>query len=167
MQDNGLMEVSLAKRLELINKIGFFARFDESDKQTMAEMATFAGFAPGDKLIKQKRENTHLYFIINGNVDILIDNNLVVQLLGGGHVFGEMSLVDFSPASASVVANTKVVAMMFDINKINLMIEPVYYKLRMDIYHSCAEILARRLIHTNEIAKTYIQNMNTEELKFD
>lgn len=161
------MEVSLEKKLELINKIGFFARFDESDKITMAELATFAGFAPGEKLIKQKRENSHLFFIINGNVDILLDNNLVVQLMGGGHVFGEMSLVDFSHASASVVANTKVVAMMFDINKLNLLIEPVYYKLKMDLYRSCAEILARRLIHTNEIAKTYIHNMNTEEFTFD
>jgi CRP-like cAMP-binding protein len=161
------MEVSLEKKLELINKIGFFARFDEVDKVTMAGLATFSKYEVGDKLIRQNRNNNHLFFIINGNVDIVIDSNVVVQLFGGGHVFGEMSFVDFSPASASVVANTKVVAMLFDTNKINLMIEPVYYKLRMDIYRSCAEVLARRLIHTNSIAKTYIQNLKTEELTFE
>lgn len=152
------MEVSLEKRLELINKIDFFARFDEGDKMAMANMAFFEKFEPGDKLIKQKTSNTKLYFIINGNVDITIDQQVVVSLCGGGHVFGEMSFVDYSPTSASVVANTKVVAMGFDTGKINLMIEPSFYKLRMDIYRSCAEILARRLIHTNSIAKTYIEN---------
>lgn len=152
------MEVTVEKKLELINKIGFFARFDDEDKATMANLCSFQKFEPGEKLIKQANKNERLYFIINGNVDIVIDGNVVVQLYGGGHVFGEMSFVDFSPASASVVANTKVVAMFFEINKINLMIEPVYYKLRMDIYRSCAEILARRLIQTNQLAKSYLEN---------
>lgn len=152
------MEVTLQKKLELISKIGFFARFDEADKVTMANMATFEQYHPNEKLIEQKTSNSHLRFIINGNVDIVIDGEIVLSLSGGGHVFGEMSFVDYSPASATVVASTKVVAMLFNTNTINLMIEPVYYKLRMDIYRSCAEILARRLIHTNSIAKGYIQN---------
>ncbi len=158
------MEVTLEKKLELINKIGFFARFDETDKVTMANIATFEKYQPNEKLIQQNTTNSHLSFIINGNVDIVIDEKVVVSLCGGGHVFGEMSFVDYSPASASVVANTKVVAMLFDTNTINLMIEPIYYKLRMDIYRSCAEILARRLIHTNSIAKSHIQNTKNGDL---
>lgn len=166
MEDNDRMEVSLDKKLELINKIGFFSRFDEADKLTMAGLATFQKFAPSEKLIRQNRNNSHLFFIINGNVDIIIDNNVIVQVFGGGHVFGEMSFVDSRPSSASVVANTTVVAMAFDTGQINQMIEPVYYKLRMDIYRSCAEVLARRLFHTNQIAKTHIQNLQTSELTF-
>lgn len=161
------MEVSIDKRLELINKINFFARFDVEDKKTMAELATFAKYDSGEKLIRQGLPNNHLFFIINGTVDVLIDNNLVVQLFGGGHVFGEMSFVDVSPASASVVANTKVVAMLFDIDKINQMTEPVHYKLRMDIYRSCASVLAKRLSHTNAIAKSFMQNTKTEEFVFE
>lgn len=130
----------------------------------MANMATFEKYAPGDMLITQNSGNTQLFFIINGNVDIDIDGKIVVSLCGGGHVFGEMSFVDYSPTSASVIANTKVVAMLFDTSKINLMIEPAYYKLRMDIYRSCAEILARRLIHTNSIAKAYIQKEKLGDL---
>lgn len=161
------MEVTLEKKLELINKIDFFSRFDESDKVTMANMATFEKYLPTEKLIEQDSGNSSLFFIINGNVDIVIDNKTVVSLSGGGHVFGEMSFVDYSPTSASVVANTKVVAMLFNTSIINLMIEPIYYKLRMEIYRSCAEILARRLIHTNSIAKAYIQNQKIGELEFE
>lgn len=158
------MEITLEKKLELINKIDFFGRFDETDKVTMANLATFEKYQVGDKLIKQSTSNGHLFFIINGTVDIVIDNKIVVSLAGGGHVFGEMSFVDYSPTSASVVANGKVVAMLFDTGKINLMIEPAYYKLRMEIYRSCAEILARRLIHTNSIAKAHIRSEKMDQV---
>ena len=158
------MEVTLDKKLELIGKIDFFSRFNETDRITMANMASFHGYAPTEKLIQQNTSNTQLFFIINGTVDIVIDGQLIVSLAGGGHVFGEMSFVDYSPTSASVVANSKVVAMLFDTTKINLIIEPAFYKLRMDIYRSCAEILARRLIHTNSITKVYIQKEKLDDL---
>ncbi|MBA2405678.1 MAG: cyclic nucleotide-binding domain-containing protein [Bdellovibrionales bacterium] len=161
------MEITLEKKLELINKISFFTRFDDADKITMAEMASFEKYRPGDKLIEQSSINSQLFFIINGNVDIVIDEKLVLTLSGGGHVFGEMSFVHDSPASASVVANTKVVAMTFDTMKINLMVEPIYYKFRMNIYRSCADILAKRLIHTNSIATTFIHNNEKIELDIE
>ena len=160
------MEVTREKKLELINKIGFFTRFDDSDKITISDLASFKQYQPNENLIQQNSNNTQLFFIINGTVDIVIDGKTVVSLAGGGHVFGEMSFVHESPASASVVANTKVVAMIFDTTKINLMVEPIYYKLRMDIYRSCAEILAQRLIHTNSIATTSIKNEKSGEIDF-
>lgn len=143
------MEVTLEKKLELINKIEFFSNLDDTDKTTLANIAYFEKYAPGDRLIEQNTLNVKLFFIINGSVDIVIDDNVVTSLLGGGHVFGEMSFVHYAPASASVVATSKVVAMLFDTSKINLMTESAYYKLRMEIYRSCAEILAKRLIQTN------------------
>ena len=150
------MEVSREKKLELINKISFFAGFDDMDKDTMADLANFKQFLPEENIIAQHSNNTELFFIINGTVDIVIDGKIVVSLAGGGHVFGEMSFVHHNPASASVVANTKVTAMVFDTEKINQMVEPIYYKLRMDIYRSCAEILAKRLIQTNTIATEHL-----------
>ncbi len=152
------MEVALEKKLELINKIGFFTRFDDADKVTMANMADFKQFLPGDKLIEQDAINMQLIFIINGTVDIVIGGKQVVSLAGGGHVFGELSFVHDSPASASVIANTKSVAMIFNTTKINQMVEPAFYRLRMNVYRSCAEILAKRLIHTNSMATTSMDN---------
>ncbi len=146
------MEVSLDKKLELIGKIDFFSNFDETDRKNMAQIATFKGYEAKEMLIEQNSINLHLIFIINGEVNIVINGKFITTLMGGGHVFGEMSFVHHSPASASVVANTKVVAMLFDTSKINLMYEPQYHKLRMEIYHSCARILAKRLLQANTLA---------------
>ena len=148
------MEVSLEKKLELINKIKFFSRMDEEDKTTMANLADFRQFNPGESLILEGSQTSDLFFIINGTVDIFVKEKFIVELAGGGHVFGEISFVFQKPASASVVANTKVTAMIVDTDKFTTMVEPIYYKLKMEIYRSCAEILAKRLVDTNFIVTT-------------
>ena len=152
------MKITLDKKLELINGIPFFNGFDEIDKMVLAELAFFQKFESKEMLFEQNSVNLNLYFIINGSVNVIIDGHLVITLSGGGHLFGEVSFVHHSPANATVVANSKVVVMIFDTTKINQMVEPVHYKLRMNIYRSCAEILARKLIYTNAIAASYKHN---------
>lgn len=149
-----MMEVSIEKKLELINKIKFFSRMDEDDKTILANLADFRSYNPKDVLIQENSYTSDLFFIINGVVDIFVNNNHIVELAGGGHVFGEISFVYKRAASASVVANTKVTAMVFDTQQFNSMVEPIYYKLKMELYRSCAEILAKRLIDTNVIVSS-------------
>ena len=143
------MEVSLEKKLELINKIKFFSRMDDDDKRIVADLADFKQFQPQEQLIAEGSSTSDLLFIINGTVDIFVAGKHVVELAGGGHVFGEISFVYQKPASATVVAQNKVVTMIIDTEKINAMVEPIYYKFKMEIYRSCAEILAKRLVDTN------------------
>ncbi len=145
------MEVSIEKKLELINKIKFFARMDNDDKLTMANLADFRAIQPNDCLIQEESETSDLFFIINGTVDIYVSGKHIIELAGGGHVFGEISFIYKKPASASVIAQNKVTAMVFDTDKFHAMTEPIYYKLKMEIYRSCAEILAKRLVDTNFI----------------
>lgn len=150
------MEVTLEKKLELIDKIKFFNRMDEEDRNTIASLSDFKQFAPGEPLIQEGSATSDLLFIINGSVDIFVHGKHVVELTGGGHVFGEISFVYSKPASATVSAQTKVVAMFFDTDKLLSMTEPIYYKLKMEVYRSCAEILAKRLVDTNNIVTTVL-----------
>lgn len=152
------------KKLDLIDKIPFFASFTDNDKSFLANIAYFKRFEPGDHIIEQNSLTLSLFFTINGTVEILIDGDVVTHFKGGGQIFGEMSFVHNSPASASVKAKTKTVMMLFDYDKINSLNEPIYYRLRMNIYKSCAEVLAKKLIATNEIARTYIHQERHAEL---
>ena len=151
------------KRLNLIDKIPFFAAFTDNDKSFLADLAYFQKYEPGDLIIEQNSISLQLFFTINGKVDIMIDGDTVTSFKGGGQIFGEMSFVHNNPASATVKASTKAVMMLFDVDKINTLNEPIYYRLRMDIYKACAEVLAKKLISTNEIARSYIhQEKNTD-----
>ena len=157
----------MEKKLELLGKIPFFDGFTEMDIKFLAEMASFKKFEAGENVIEQGTLSRNLFFLINGQMDIVINGEVVTHFRGGGQVFGEMSFVQHNVASATVRANTIAVMMVFDIDKLNALNEPIHYRLRMDIFRSCAEVLAKKLLATNSIAAAYIHQERSAELVLD
>ena len=155
---------NIDKKRSLIEKIPFFASFTEGDKNFLAELAYFQKYEPSQLIIEQNSLTMNLFFTINGTIEILVNGDVVTSFKGGGQIFGEMSFVHNTAASATVRAKTKAVMMLFDIDKINSLNEPIYYRLRMDIYKSCAEVLAKKLVFTNQIAQSYIHQERSSEL---
>ena len=58
---------------------------------------------PGEVLIREGEADASLYVILRGNAEVLRGGE-VVNRLGPGDYFGEMSLIDRVPRSATVVA---------------------------------------------------------------
>jgi CRP/FNR family transcriptional regulator, cyclic AMP receptor protein len=64
-------------------------------------------FRAGDTIIREGEEGDTAFFIISGMVDVSVgrgDEAAVVGRLGTGEVFGEMSLIEPGPRSATVTA---------------------------------------------------------------
>jgi CRP/FNR family transcriptional regulator, cyclic AMP receptor protein len=64
-------------------------------------------FKAGDTIIREGDEGDTAFFIVSGAVDVLVgrgDEATVVGRLGTGEVFGEMSLIEPGPRSATVTA---------------------------------------------------------------
>ena len=64
-------------------------------------------FAKGEVIFKQGSKGRCAYLIDHGRVEIVVDNNGAPTrfgILGIGEIFGEMSILDGSPRSASAVA---------------------------------------------------------------
>lgn len=64
-----------------------------------------ASYAAGDAIFNQGDEGHEMFVIVEGQVDIILDGE-VVQTLEDGEFFGEMSMIDGSPRSATAVAKT-------------------------------------------------------------
>lgn len=62
-------------------------------------------FQAGEIICSQGEPGDSLYCIIEGKVDIIVNNKLV-DTLEKGSIFGEMSLIDKSPRSATAIAQT-------------------------------------------------------------
>jgi CRP/FNR family cyclic AMP-dependent transcriptional regulator len=65
-------------------------------------------FKTGETIISEGDEGDTAFFIVSGAVDVAVgrgDNARVVGRLGTGEVFGEMSLIDPGPRSATVTAS--------------------------------------------------------------
>jgi len=74
-----------------------------------------------------------------------------------------MSFVANTLSSAAVNANSDAVMMIIDFDKVNELNEPLHYRMRMDLYRSCAQILSKKLESTNAIAQTYLKESRDRE----
>jgi NADH dehydrogenase len=64
-------------------------------------------FEKGEEVFRQGDIGDRIYFLIDGEVEVLIDGN-VDDTLGPGNVFGEIALMKSSPRTATIRARTAV-----------------------------------------------------------
>ena len=90
---------------------GTFRDLTSGDWKALIGKAEYRLFGANDMFLEQGAVSAALYIIANGKVWVeRTDGTKTWQLarLGSGAVFGEMSLLDHSPAAANVVANGQV-----------------------------------------------------------
>ena len=76
----------------------------------MPENIFIQKFSPGEEILRIGDQGRNAFFIENGRVEVYIIKNgkkLVIAELGAGEIFGEMSMIDDAPRSASVTAKVK------------------------------------------------------------
>ncbi len=62
-------------------------------------------FQPGQRIFETGEPGSCLYYVVEGQVDILSDGRLI-NSLGAGEIFGEMALITEGPRSATAIART-------------------------------------------------------------
>lgn len=149
------------KQLEIIGKIPYLKGYCFEDKNTLSKMCKFEIYDPGETIIEENAINLTLYFLIRGRVDVFIENEKLTNFRGGGRLFGEMSFVNHTTTSAAIIANTETVMLEFKIDEINKLDES-HDRLQKELYRSVAEILAQKLVATNEIAKALLHKHEIE-----
>ncbi|MDA1089593.1 MAG: EAL domain-containing protein [Proteobacteria bacterium] len=73
----------------------------------MPEFISSRTFAAGEEIFRIGERGRHAYFIESGSVEVSIPQNgdtVVIAELGKGEIFGEMSMIDDAPRSATVTA---------------------------------------------------------------
>lgn len=120
----------------------------------------------GTVVFNQDDMGDEAYLITNGAVDIVrkykgTDKSLVLAKLGSGDMFGEMSLIDEAPRSATAVAinNTELIVINREMFWEKIHENPVYLRDLM-------QILSKRLRATDEKALLYAFAPVEERLAF-
>jgi len=73
----------------------------------MAEQGKYLEFEPGQIILRENTPGDSAYILLSGSVEIskrIEGQRVVLGRLGPGSIFGEMSLIDGSPRSATVTA---------------------------------------------------------------
>lgn len=87
--------------------IGWVADLNNEDRELLASYGEFISAYPDRDLIEQGWQQTHLYLVVSGVLDVRrvgLEQDVPIGSLGPGESIGEMSIFDPGPASASVRA---------------------------------------------------------------
>ncbi|HEY8038153.1 MAG TPA: DUF1003 domain-containing protein [Polyangiaceae bacterium] len=103
---------------ELLASIPLFALLDDVERAALAERFESAKFAAGTRIFQTGEPGDSLYIVCAGEVEISFTNDtgslIVLETPGPGQYFGEISLLDGGPRTASATAKTEVEALVVD-----------------------------------------------------
>lgn len=144
------------QNLELFQGIRFFEAFPDDQLQAILPLTARASYADGEEILVQGQINLDLYFLLTGSVDVIIDRQHVVTVSSHGQVFGEMSIANHTTCTATVKAKGATVMLVLNFEELRNSLAPEARDgVLKHFYQATAEILARKLISTNQIAKTF------------
>ena len=102
--------------------------------------------------------NSSMFIICKGSVTVKrfgSTDDIPIATLGAGQTFGELSFMDGSKATASVVATEPTEVLQLSREAVDGMIEG-YAPLALKFWRNLALVLKERLVKTNEVIDQYV-----------
>ena len=96
---------------EFLNRVPIFSNCTSEEIAVIAGVAQESFFQPGQIIVTQGTPGQAFYMILAGRVEILRDG-VSLGAFGPGDFFGEMSLLDSAPRSATIRALDHVSCLM-------------------------------------------------------
>lgn len=97
------MPMTSTKKRELLRKVGLFTGMTERSLAAIAAKALDLNFAAGQYIVRQGQIGTGFYLITAGRARV-VRGGQVLNTLGPGDFFGELSVLDQLPRMAHVIA---------------------------------------------------------------
>lgn len=96
----------VTSRIDAVRGLPLFQHLSYKEQVSILSVAQNRIVEPGQVIVKQGDPGQEMFIIVEGEVVVERDGVLIADLSAGGH-FGEMSIVDDAPRSASVRAKTR------------------------------------------------------------
>lgn len=92
--------------IETLRSVTLFERLDDHDLKKIVEAAVVRSFPKNSIVITEGDTSNSLYLILSGEIKVFVSDEEgktnTINQLGPGNYFGELSLIDDEPRSASV-----------------------------------------------------------------
>lgn len=98
-------DVTVAKKIETLKKINLFSGLNYKELSQLLEIIQVRTVEAHTTMVKEGEVGEDMFIILKGRVDILYGRDKVADL-GPGKYFGEMSLIDKTPRSATIVTSS-------------------------------------------------------------
>lgn len=144
--------------INLLKEKPLFVGLQKEELALIIENSEIRKFQKDDIIIKEGEMERTMYVILSGSVSVFkgeirltnlgSDNRLTT--LYKGTFFGEMSLIDMEPRSATIIANEPTELLILDFNKLLTVCSPKSSIFAV-LYQNIAIMLSRRLRNTNNL----------------
>ena len=93
------------EQIAMLRKVPLFSNLNDKNLKTFAEGAKTLTYVPGQQIVEEGTSGVGFFLILDGNVRVRKGKKNLAELQSGDF-FGEMSLFDEQPRSATVEAIT-------------------------------------------------------------
>jgi CRP-like cAMP-binding protein len=97
--------------VQVLARAQLFDTLTTKELQKLVPILHHRDFFPRETIVRQDAPGAGLYIIMSGSADVILQDakgaDIILATLGEGRMFGEISLVDGAPRSASVVSTTR------------------------------------------------------------
>lgn len=101
---------------EWLAGVDFFAGFSDAQLEQVAELGHRVEADAGAEITDQGRYGDACYVIVDGSANVIINGEYVASV-GAGTMIGEMALLEHRPRSATIVAETAMVLVSFNVKE--------------------------------------------------
>ncbi len=145
---------------QMLATISLFANMNDKERAEVLEIMSERAFPPGQHITKAGEASDAFYIIQRGEVEIFLTDTggekVVLDVLGPGKFFGELSMLSGETRSASVISKEELVTLELDRKEFF-----DFLRARPDVAINILEELGQRLKHTDDILRTRVgQNPN-------
>jgi uncharacterized membrane protein len=152
----------MAADASLLAEVPFFAFLDEEERATLAAQVEVVRHQAGQVLFNVGDPGDSLYVIRSGQIEVFVRNDtghrIVLETAGPRHFFGEMSLLDGGPRTASVLVSEDLEAIRVDRDDLTRLLQK-HPTASLDLLAA----MGRRLRQTGELLRhTASRNVNKE-----
>ena len=153
-----------AELLKRVANIGFFQNLDDNERHDLLIHGVMRNFNDGDVVFEEDTlEDLSMFFIVSGEVEIQLsgyekDGSNTIATLSVGDIFGEMSMFNEEPRSATIRSKGLSTLLQLDLKKMmnNPMSNPSP-DLTIKILSHIAEGLSKKVLNMNKV----LMNMPT------
>jgi CRP/FNR family cyclic AMP-dependent transcriptional regulator len=153
----------MSATLAMLREVKLFELLDDQESESLCALMETLHFDKGDTIFNAGDAGDSIYIVRSGRVEVYIENyeghKIILRENEQGDVFGDISLLDGGPRTATAVAieDTEVLSLDRD-NLLELVTKHPHAGLDL------LTVMGRRLRATNELLRTQVsRNVNEEE----
>ncbi|HVI10049.1 MAG TPA: cyclic nucleotide-binding domain-containing protein [Candidatus Binatia bacterium] len=139
------MSTNHAREISILSSARDGLRYLSANDWTLvADKASYVRFKKGAVMVQKGAPNDGVLLLLKGTARVMVAPQSKVRILGPGEVCGEMSFLEDAPASASVIAEEEIEALLLNRATLESLFE-LFPHLASRFYRSLATNLSRRL----------------------